>query len=107
MTLDAAGWRRWLVVGCGLLVIAMNLLGADRFTREMQRPPLLVGRELWQVAKIEGRTDIASLNLRVPDMWSRLWLNALLLKKAQYFETHTYEARLNTEMKGEWDLTGA
>ena len=106
VTLDAAGWRRWLVVGCGLLVIAMNLLGADRFTREMQRPPLLVGRELWQVAKIEGRTDIASLNLRVPDMWSRLWLNALLLKKAQYFETHTYEARLNTEMKGEWDLTG-
>jgi hypothetical protein len=106
VTLDAAGWRRWLVVGCGLLVVALNLLGADRFTRAMQQPPLLVGRELLQVAKIEGRTDIASLNLRVPDMWSRLWLNALLLKKAQYFETHTYEARLNTEMKGEWDLTG-
>ena len=106
VTLDAAGWRRWLVVGCGLVVFALNLLGADRFTRAMQQPPLLVGRELLQVAKIEGRTDIASLNLRVPDMWSRLWLNALLLKKAQFFETHTYEARLNTEMKGEWDLTG-
>jgi hypothetical protein len=106
VTLEEAGWRRWLVVGCGLVVAAVNLQATYRFAREMENPPLRVGRELLQVAKVEGRSEIASINLRVPDMWSRLWANALLLKKAQFFETHTYEARLNTELKGTWDLTG-
>jgi hypothetical protein len=106
VTLEAAGWRRWLVVACGLMVAGMNLQATYRFAREMENPPLRVGRELLQVAKVEGRAEIASVNLRVPDMWSRLWVNALLLRKAQFFETHTYEARLNTELKGTWDLTG-
>ena len=106
VTLAAAGWRRWLVVACGLGVAGMNLQVTQRFAREMSAPPLRVGRELLQVAKVEARAEIASVNLRVPDMWSRLWANALLLKKAQFFETHTYEARLNTELKGTWDLTG-
>jgi hypothetical protein len=106
VTLAAAGWRRWLVIGCGLGVAGMNLYATQQFDRELSAPPLRVGRELMQVAKVEGRAEIASINLRVPDMWSRLWANALLLKKAQFFETHTYEARLNTELKGTWDLTG-
>ncbi|HEY1108565.1 MAG TPA: hypothetical protein VGE76_08040, partial [Opitutaceae bacterium] len=41
-----------------------------------------------------------------PDMWSRLWANAFLLRKEQYFLTHTYEGRLNTPLRGEWDLEG-
>ena len=39
-------------------------------------------------------------------MWSRLWANALLLKRPQYFPTHTYEGRLNTPLRGTWDLDG-
>jgi hypothetical protein len=42
----------------------------------------------------------------VPDMWSRLWANYFLLRKEQYFLTHTYEGRLNTPLRGDWDLLG-
>jgi hypothetical protein len=41
----------------------------------------------------------------VEDYWSRLWANAFLLRKPQYFVTHSYEGRLNTALKGEWDLS--
>jgi hypothetical protein len=37
-------------------------------------------------------------------MWERLWANAFLLKKPQYFQTTSYEARWATPLKGEWDL---
>jgi len=106
VTLDAPGWRRWLVVTGGGLVLALNLHTAYRFAERMENPPLLVGRELLLVKKIEARADIASVNMRIPDMWARLWANALLLKKPQYFETHTYEGRLNTPLRGTWDLNG-
>jgi len=36
----------------------------------------------------------------------RLWANALLLRKNQYFEIHSYEGRGATALKGEWDLLG-
>jgi len=39
-------------------------------------------------------------------MWSRLWANAFLLRKEQYFPTHTYEGRRNTPLRGDWDLEG-
>ena len=39
-------------------------------------------------------------------MWSRLWANAFLLRKPQYFLTHTYEGRRNTPPRGEWELEG-
>jgi len=106
VTVDAPGWRRWLVVTGGGLVLALNLHTAYRFAERMENPPLLVGRELLLIKKIEARADIASVNMRIPDMWSRLWANALLLKKPQYFETHTYEGRLNTPLRGTWDLNG-
>jgi hypothetical protein len=41
----------------------------------------------------------------VENYWARLWANAFLLKKPQYFLTHTYEGRLNTALKGEWNLS--
>ena len=37
-------------------------------------------------------------------LFRSLWANALLLRKPQYFPTHTYEARINTPLRGEWDL---
>jgi hypothetical protein len=76
------------------------------FMWKLSRPPLLVGGELRQLRKLEAMADVKAVNLLVPDMWSRLWANSFLLRKAQYFQTHTYEARLNTPLRGEWDLLG-
>jgi hypothetical protein len=50
--------------------------------------------------------EVKSVNMLVTDMWSRLWANAFLLRKQQYFLTHTYEGRLNTPLRGDWDLEG-
>jgi hypothetical protein len=96
----AIGW----VVMAG--VTGFTLRSAYRFGERMERPPLMVNRELLQVRKIESMPQIASVNVRFPDMWSRLWANALLLQKPQYFYWHTYEGRRNTPLRGEWDLNG-
>lgn len=106
VTLDGRGWRRAAVAVAGAAVLALNLQMAYRFSKKLESPPLMVGRELVKLAQVERRADIASVNLLVPDMWTRLWANAFLLKKAQYFETHTYEGRLNTPLRGAWDLNG-
>ena len=50
--------------------------------------------------------DVKSMNLLIPDMWSRLWANVFLLRQEQYFETHTYEGRRDTPLRGDWDLEG-
>jgi hypothetical protein len=36
--------------------------------------------------------------------WDRLWANALLLRKPQYFRTYTYEGRRPTATRGVWEL---
>jgi hypothetical protein len=95
----------WLLVcGVGIVVVGFNLVACGMFVWRMSRPPLLVDGELRQLRRVEAMTDVASVNLRVPDMWSRLWANAFLLRKPHYFPTHTYEGRLNTPLRGEWDL---
>jgi hypothetical protein len=106
ITLEVRGWWGGLVAAFAVLTVGLNLLVANRFERQLENPPLMVGRELLELKKIEPRSDVTSLNLLVPDMWSRLWANSLLLKKPQYFETHTYEGRLNTPLRGAWDLNG-
>ncbi len=99
--------REWVAVyAMAALVLAGNLVADGMFAWRMGQPPLLVGGELKQLRKVEAMPDVASLNLRVSDMWSRLWANAFLLKKPQYFPTHTYEGRLNTPLRGDWDLEG-
>ncbi|MES2697092.1 MAG: hypothetical protein V4773_26745 [Verrucomicrobiota bacterium] len=97
----------WFFV-CGVagVVLAFNVAACGMFIWKMSRPPLLVDGALRQLRKIEAMSDVRSVNLLIPDMWSRLWANALLLRKEQYFPTHTYEGRLNTPLKGEWDLEG-
>jgi hypothetical protein len=87
------------------LLLAANLWVAFDFRRVMTEPPLRVDRRLAGLAGLEADPRVTSLNLRVEDFWSRLWANAFLLRKPQYFPTHTYEGRLNTELRGEWDLT--
>lgn len=96
----------FLVAGVGSVVIAFNLVACGMFIWKMSRPPLIVDGELRQLRKIEAMPDVKSVNMLVPDMWSRLWANAFLLRKEQFFLTHTYEGRLNTPLRGEWDLEG-
>ena len=92
------------VYAMAAFVLAGTLVADGMFLWRMGQPPLLVGNELKQLRKIEAMPDVASLNMRIPDMWSRLWANAFLLRKPQYFLTHTYEGRLNTPLRGDWDL---
>ncbi len=87
------------------LVLAINVRGAWMFAREMARPPLRVDHGLVDLRRLEQMPQVTSLNMRITEFWPRLWANAFLLRKPQYFPTHTYEGRLNTELKGEWDLS--
>jgi hypothetical protein len=93
-----------------LVLLGATLVGILRvdlkFEQLMVAPPLVVERELLDVRSVESMPQVTSLNMMIPDMWSRLWANDLLLEKPQYFPTHTYEGRLNTPLKGVWDLNG-
>jgi hypothetical protein len=98
VTARVACWALCLVVTGGTLNVAY------RFTVRMERPPLIVDAELINLKTVENMPAVTSLNMLVPDMWQRLWANAFLLRKPQYFVTHTYEGRKNTPLRGEWDL---
>ncbi len=89
-----------------VLVVAGNGIVARQFSERMRNPPLLVGPGLIALQGIESDLEVASLNLRISDFWSRLWANHFLLRRAQYFEIHTYEGRRNTPLRGDWDLNG-
>jgi len=100
--------RRWLrlagaCAGVGML-LAVLVAGA-RFYRAMRQAPLRVDRSLLELGRLEADARIGSLNMRVEDFWARMWANALLLRKPQYFVTHSYEGRLDTPLRGEWDLS--
>lgn len=102
-------WSRrlseWLgVVALGALVLGGNLVGTGMMFYHLGNAPLVVDGELRQLRKIERMPEVTSVNMLLPDMWSRLWANAFLLRKAQFFPTHTYEGRLNTPLRGEWNL---
>jgi hypothetical protein len=88
------------------VVVAFNLVACGMFVWKLSRPPLIVDRDLRELTSIEAMPDVKSVNLLIPDMWSRLWANAFLLRKEQYFESHTYEGRLNTPLRGAWNLEG-
>lgn len=108
-----AGWgvrqgavARRLTIAAMVAVFAGNIRSAWYFAERVQIAPLTVSQELIQLQKLEKQPDVRSLNLLVMDGWSRLWANELLLRKPQYFQTHTYEGRLNTPLRGAWDLVG-
>lgn len=94
----------WLVGAGALALVGANLVGALRFAERLRNPPYLVDRGLVSLQAIEQAPEVTSVNLRVADFWSRLWANSFLLRKPHYFPSHTYEGRLNTELRGEWDL---
>jgi hypothetical protein len=102
-------WSRrlteWIgVMGVAGFVLLGNVVGSGMVFWRMCAAPLIVDGELRQLRKIEAMPDVKSVNVLLPDMWSRLWANAFLLKKPQYFLTDTYEARWHTDLKGDWDL---
>jgi hypothetical protein len=97
---------RYVVVTMAVVASVLTANSAYRFGERMESPPLIVGRGLTEVGKVESMADVTSVNMRMPDMWSRLWANAFLLRRPQYFASHTYEGRLNTPLRGEWDLNG-
>ena len=101
--------RAFLRAAAGIfmvLVTLANFSSAQGFVTRMRTPPWSVDAKLVELGRIERMPDVASVNVRIPDMWSRLWANALLLRKPQYFFWHTYEGRRDTFLRGEWDLNG-
>ncbi len=104
--LRGGGRVRGLTIAAMTLVLGANLERAWRVAEHVQVAPFSVPRELIRLQLLENAGDIGSLNMLLPDGWVRLWANALLLRTPQYFRTHTYEGRLNTALKGKWDLTG-
>jgi hypothetical protein len=105
---QGGGPLRWF--GVSALVVAVLAGGAFASARilvALAQAPLRVTPELAALRAAEDRPELAAgVNLLVPDMWSRLWANAFLLRRPQHFETHTYEARRDTPLRGAWDLQG-
>lgn len=108
-------WLRWLGEGLYWRIAAVLLMAgvtwgnglvATQFAARMAVGPLVVTDRLIELQRIETMSEVRSVNLRVPEMWERLWANQFLLRKAQYFQTHSYEGRLDTPLRGEWDLNG-
>lgn len=105
------GWRkrgaaRWLATSGLVAVLVTNVAGEWRMFYRLLDPPLAVEKSTVALGGIERMPQVASVNMRLEDGWTRLWANALLLRKNQYFEIHSYEGRGATELKGEWDLLG-
>ena len=103
---DRSSLLRSLALAMIAVVTIINLREGYLLSGRVETTPLIVGQDLLAVRRIENLDQVKSVNMLVPDFWARLWANALLLRKPQYFPTHTYEGRLNTPLKGEWDLDG-
>jgi hypothetical protein len=88
------------------VVSAFTLNSAHTFSVRLRNPPLMVTPDLVQLREVEAMPAVTSIDVRFPDVWSRLWANVFLLRKPQYFQTETYEGRRRTPLRGEWDLNG-
>ncbi len=100
--------RLWSTAGlaAAAALVAANVFVGQRFVKRMKSPPLMVEPALVKLKQLETRPEITSLNLLIDDAWSRLWANAFLLRKPQFFAAHTYEGRLNTRLAGAYNLYG-
>lgn len=102
------GWWRWLrgwpAVWLPVVIVgAVAASGAPLRTRAAQRP-LEVDANLAALRQVEAMPEVKSVNILCGTMWSRLWANAFLLRKEQYFAEPTYEGRRPTRLAGEWSL---
>jgi hypothetical protein len=105
---QGGGPLRWFSLSALVVaVLAGGAFASARILAALAHAPLRVTPELAALRAAEDRPELATgINLLVPDMWSRLWANAFLLRRPQHFETHTYEARRDTPLRGAWDLQG-
>ncbi len=95
--------RGWLQVVPLGFVLAAWLAGAPLRNRAATRP-LVVGPDLAALQLLETNPAVHSVNVLPAEMWPRLWANAFLLRKEQYFALPTYEGRRPTPLRGEWNL---
>lgn len=106
--LGGPGWR-WtqlsLYAVC-VLVVTGNLYADASMWRRMCAPILIVNQPLRELRQLESRPEIESINVLTGDPWSRLWANAMLLRKRHYFAHTTYEGRHATALRGRYDLVG-
>lgn len=93
-----------VVVGLAGGLVFIHWAGASQVRVAIEKPVLIVERELHDVRRIEGFGEVDSVNMLLQPFWARLWANSFLLRKPQYFATYTYETRRPTELHGEWDL---
>lgn len=100
------GVKRLAPVVALIVVFAVNVVGEWRLFYRLIDPPFVVEKATLDLDRIEPLSTVASVNMRLEQGWVRLWANALLLRKNQYFEIHSYEGRGATALKGEWDLLG-
>ena len=103
---DRSSLLRGLALAMIAVVTVMNLRGMYLLSQRVEATQLIVDRDLLAIGKVEKLRQVRSVNVLIPDFWARLWANALLLRRPQYFPTHTYEGRLNTPLLGGWDLNG-
>lgn len=101
----SALWRG-LALGMIGVVTFLNLRAAYLFSERVESTQLVVDRDIVATGEVETLDQVRSMNIMVPDFWARLWVNAFMLRKQQYFPTHTYEGRIDTPLRGEWDFNG-
>lgn len=88
------------------VVLAGNFFANASMWQRMCAPRLIVSPSLAALRDLETLSQVDSVNILTGDVWSRLWANALLIHKPQYFSQDTYEGRRATELKGRYDLEG-
>ena len=69
-----------------VLVSGFTLNAAHTFSVRLRNAPIMVTPALAQLREFEAMPEVTSINMRIPDGWSRLWANAFLLRKPQYFQ---------------------
>ncbi len=103
---DRSSLLRGLVLVMIGIVTMLNLRAAYLFSERVESTQLVVDKDIVATGEVETLDQVRSMNIMVPDFWARLWVNAFMLRKEQYFPTHSYEGRLDTALKGEWDFNG-
>jgi hypothetical protein len=106
LTLERQDGPAWAALRAVMVVVVsgFTLNAMYTFSVRLRDAPLMVTPALAQLGEFEAMPEVTSINIHISDLWSRLWANAFLLRKPQYFSSHTYEGRRGTPLRGEWDL---
>lgn len=97
-------WGSRLALLGGLAWFALSFFGAAPLRAALQRPPLVADKPITGVQRAEEFAEVTAVNMNVEPFWARLWANAFLLRKAQYFPLYTYEGRRPGPLRADWDL---